>query len=31
VLHINRFVFSASQHRGRAKRFKLHHEKENEQ
>jgi hypothetical protein len=31
MLHTNRFVCSYSQHHDRAKRFKLHHEKENEQ
>ena len=31
LLHTNRFVCSDSQHRDRAKRFKIHHEKENEQ
>ncbi len=31
LLHTNRFGCSDSQHRDRAKRFKLHHEKENEQ
>jgi hypothetical protein len=31
LLHTNRFVCSDSQYRDRAKRFKLHHKKENEQ
>jgi hypothetical protein len=31
LLHTNQFVCSGSPHRDRAERFKLHHEKENEQ
>jgi hypothetical protein len=31
LLHTHLYVCSDSQHRDRAKRFKLHHEKENEQ